>query len=111
MRGLDAITIAALVAHRIELEYDGKSGTWVLTPPMAAHADRLAPDGTLLCLAEARDLHARDDARSITEAHRLLFLVHLRGIELNSPAMTREAANVCLASHGRPTLQPKGGLS
>lgn len=108
---LDPVVAYAIAAYRIELEYDKATDTWALAPAMRAHADRLASDGTLACLDEARELHTRDDARSQFEAHRLLFLVHFRGVELRMPALCREAANVCRSCNGKSTIAPKGGHS
>lgn len=99
----DFFRLEFAIAHRIELRFDAPTGTFELTDAMREFADRLAEDGTLACLSEARDFHARDDARSVNEAHRLLLLVHLRGLELKSPAMSREAANVCRSARGCPT--------
>lgn len=96
--------VAALAAsHGVVLQYDHESDTFRLTDAERERADRLAADGTLLCLVEARELHARGFE---AKAHALQTLVHFRGAELGCHAMAIAAANVCREFHGQPLIKP-----
>lgn len=80
----------------IEMSID-PSGGYHLTDQSRAIADAVAPDGTLLAFARARELFEAGEADLAQE---LLLLVHYRGLELGSPALRIAALNVSREGRG-----------
>lgn len=79
--------------HGITFFYDPKTDTTELAPAMRDHADRQLPDGTLTCLAEAREIWVLGPAH-LHRAAALLCLVHYRAIEMRMPALVEHVAQV-----------------
>jgi len=103
-RPLSAMAFALTLGQGIDLLFDRATDTFALSDRAREEADRTTADGELVCLVEARALHAAGDLMSLGRAHRLQRLIHLRAAELGSYAMAYAAQNVCRESHGLPIV-------
>lgn len=98
------IVVEIEIDHGIRMLWDRATDTYALAPREIAIADEQLSDGTLVSIARARTLHTSKNPRDLDEAHKLLFRVHLRALELKTPSVMLEAANVCLEHHDMPAL-------